>query len=863
MTKRIIAVLLVVSVVLFAVQRASGESPAFHVESQHKSYFPLVRIGARDMGSWSVVVPSGTTNKTLNSSAETTGNFAAAGGATVTRVTTYSWRGSCSYRVQTAADNQGAEFTLSALANAIHYVTLRVYGTLPAAWDWSLDNATYTAPTLVETYGDGWRLYGLQFSAAQANASIKLYVDQSGAGAGDFYMDAIQVEEKSYWTYYADGDQKGCEWNGTAHASTSSRSALSRAGGRVYDLKTDYNFGVVDAIGVGMPPQTNSVDGYAILPGGQLNSIKVQPRVFTLIGIIKGTGADCDLNEARQDLLAILAHDAYPKDADGWQPVVIRYTGADVVKEISAHYEGGLEAAIRLENRIHEKVSIRFIAPDPDWYGIAEASHVLDTNDTATFRYAAGRLKSTGQWDDLGLTANPTTGGEIRAIAVAPDGSVYFGGTFTGMNGVAGRDYVARYVPSTDTWNTVGAGGSVNNSVYAIAIAPNGDVYVGGNFTNLGGANGDYVAYWDVSASTWSPVAAGGIAIVYALAFGLDGTLFIGGSFLNWAGIANADYIALWNGAAYAALGTGMNNSTYALTIGPDGTLYAGGNFTTAGGIAVGYLAQWDDTTWTALNGPTLNATVWGLAISIDGLLYVRGTFTNVGGDANADRMVVWNGTAYSAMGLGVEAPGLLPPSSLTVGPDGMVYIGGHITEAGILAVTDKVAKWNGSMWAYLDVHLPGVTGVGAVAVGSADPVVKSNYDWWVGFDTTGAAAFAGDSAATNGGTASAFPKFIISRSGGTSAELKEIRNETLGLELLFDYDLLDGETLTIDLTPTAKSIVSNFFGPRPDAILANSDFGEWTLQSGSNDVTCFVNVAGAPTVTAFVTYRDSYKSFD
>ena len=98
--------------------------------SEFVIYLPMVE---RAMSNWKVVVPEATTNKALNPSAGTTGNFAAAGGATVSRVTTYGRYGLYSYRVQSAGDNQGMTLTLSVLANAIHYVTLRVRGTLPAA----------------------------------------------------------------------------------------------------------------------------------------------------------------------------------------------------------------------------------------------------------------------------------------------------------------------------------------------------------------------------------------------------------------------------------------------------------------------------------------------------------------------------------------------------------------------------------------------------------------------------------------------------------------------------------------------------------------------------------------------------------
>jgi len=278
--------------------------------------------------------------------------------------------------------------TLSALANAIHYVTMRVRGTLPAAWDWSVDNAAYTAPALIEAIDSNWTLYGLQFPAAQCNGSTLLYVRQNGAGAGDFYVDGVQVEQLTYWTTYCDGDQQGCAWNGADHAATSTRSASSRAGGRVQDIQTDYDFDISGMFGLGTAPQTVIMDEFALLPGGELNTIKVHPRSFNLTGVTRGTSY-ADLHSKLGPLESILAHDAYPQDENGWQPVRLRYTGAVAQKEIAAHYEGGLEGAISATPVCYwQRAAIRFLAEDPYLYppggsgegGAGEAA-LLDTSD--------------------------------------------------------------------------------------------------------------------------------------------------------------------------------------------------------------------------------------------------------------------------------------------------------------------------------------------------------------------------------------------------------------------------------------------------------------------------------------------------
>jgi len=822
------------------------------------------------MSHWQFIKPQATTNMVLNPSAETTGNFGNYNGGVVTRVSTYSNYGLYSYEVTGAVANRGGTFTLSALSNTIHYVSIRFRAD---PYIGGVQIALDAAPTwhnicqpLTPLESGVWTTYYAEIPAAQANGSTTLTLRLNFIGTIE--IDGIQVEAQSEATTYCDGDQEGCYWNGIPHASTSTRSGESRAGGYVRDFKDDYGLGQAEWIGTGMPPLAVSVDPYALLPGGELNNIKTQSRPFSLTGTLKGENCDCNINVARRELVEELAHDTYPKDYDGWQPVRLRYDTVNLddgctaeTRQIEAHYEQGLGANIQLENRIHEKLSLRFIAPDPYWYEVGESAQTLLTRTSVGMRYITGRLKSTGLWDDLGLTANPTTNGNIYAIAHSPiDNMIYVGGDFIGMNGIGGRDYIAQYNPYTDAWATVGAGGSVNDVVRDIAIAPNGDVYIGGDFLNCGGGGGDYVAYYDISGGVWAPVAAGGTGSVYTLSFGQDGTLYIGGTFINWS-VAAGDGIVLWDGAAYAALGSGVAGGAQvrASEILLDGNLVIGGTFTTVGGVGCDKIAEWDGTTWTEV-GPGVNGNVYALAVDRDtGMLYLSGAFTQDQDGQSLSYIASWNGITFASLGSGLNATAW----ALAVAPNSFLYAGGAFTSAGGITLANRAAKWNGASWAHLDIELPGAPIVYAIAFSPADPVIKSNYDVYLGFSTTGVAFSATANTVTNDGTAPAFPRFIFHQVGGTTCRLIQIRNETTGKELLFDYDLLEGEELVIDLTPTEKSVVSNFFGKRFDAILANSDTGEFSLQPGDNNVTVYIDVAGGITLTRYCIWKDTYKSFD
>jgi hypothetical protein len=201
-------------------------------------------------------------------------------------------------------------------------------------------------------------------------------------------------------------------------------------------------------------------------------------------------------------------------------------------------------------------------------------------------------------------------------------------------------------------------------------------------------------------------------------------------------------------------------------------------------------------------------------------------------------------------------------PYAMVIAPDGMLYVVGTITDIDGLAV-QRVAKWNGSTWVQLDVLLPGSPTIWAVDTGPADPILVQNYDIYMGFTTTGAGYYAGTATVNHAGSFLAYPRITVNRSGGTTAELVQIRNETLGAELPFDYDLLDGETLTIELEPGNRSITSSMFGKRMDAVLSAADFGRFTLQPGDNQITCFVDVTGAPTITTNMIWPITYASLD
>jgi len=851
-----------------------------YAQEPHKVFLPIImKFVKSDLkNSWQIVKPVASTNYVLNPSAELTGNFAAIGSATITRVTTYAKYGLNSYRVQTFATNTGLSLTLGTLTNSDHWMTLRIRGTLPKELRLSIGPDSKKV-VFLERIDDYWSLYGAMFGASESNGATSARISQFGTGSGDFFVDGIQIEPLGDWTTYIDGTQDGCEWNGADHASTSSRSGEYIGGGTPQDLYQEYKFFVTKIVGAGASTPNLSIDSYALLPGGELNSIKTEPRQFTLIGkFIADT--EMELHDARQNLIEVL------KLATPGQPLKLRFSGGRVQKEIGVFYQGGLEGDLAefykgLEpiednqwgevSQYIEKASIQLSAPDPYWYEVGESAASLDntsstiysepdTVDSATFRLVAGRLRSTGQWSPLGPPGAGSTQSAVRGLA--EDATyLYMVGEFLNLDGNGSADGIIRYNKQTGIYSAMGTGAV--SFATDVVVAPDGLVYVAGDFASVGGvANTKSIARWNPVSETWSALATGfNNNEAAALAIGLDGTLYIGGTFVS-GGIPNADRVVAWNGTSFSPLGAGVDGTVFALAINPvDGALFVGGSFATAGGVSSPLIARWNPATgtWSALGSGLTGTSVQGAVVRNDGVLFVTGLFTASGTTALSN-IASWNGVSFSPLGAGLDDDGFV----VNIGQDNMLYAGGLFSSAGGINVADRIARWNGYTWAHLDIDLPGSGRINAILPSKyVDPVIKQKYNLFLGFTTIGTGYFAGKFTVTNEGNVPAFPKIVYYRNSGTFAIIETLKNERTGKELLFDYRLLSGETLQIDLTPTNKTITSSFFGSRLDAVLANSDFGTFALLPESNDITTFVAVSGGPVLTAYMLWRDVYDSWD
>lgn len=325
------------------------------------------------------------------------------------------------------------------------------------------------------------------------------------------------------------------------------------------------------------------------------------------------------------------------------------------------------------------------------------AGDALDANGVAAWNGTSWSALGAGLKSDGGFI----TSGDVRALAVL-GGQLYAGGLFASADNKPANNIA---VWNGTTWNAIGAGVSKEfaTSPVVLDLLPVGNtLYVGGNFTRAGGQVISGLAR--VQGTTWS--AAGSALEAYSdieisgLAPAPNGALYVSGNFHSAEG-GQVNNVALLNNGAWEALGQGVVTfgdtpaDIRATTIDDAGRVFIGGQISFAGGVPVKGLAMWDGNYWYDIGGVDGGTVEALLAVGDD--LFVAGSFTTAGG-ISAAHIARWNATSGQWFTLGTGINGAV--NALTYA-DGVLYAGGNFTSAGSTAAFD-VAAWDGANWSPL-----------------------------------------------------------------------------------------------------------------------------------------------------------------
>lgn len=716
----------------------------------------------------SIILPEATTNLVTNPSVEggvTTG-YAAYVGA---MAATYNWQayGAGGLKLTPAVSSESGFYfgTVTLAAGSTYTASITIQGEAGKLYYiWFASTAGALIGSKASWRGTGHKQRIWVTTVEPTGASRRVYVSRDGQYSDQnlWYADGLQVEAKAYPTTYCDGDQKGFLvnefpvpylWNGTPRASTSSRSAQTRSGGREMSL-TMLGFHLLSIIGLGM---AQLVDQSLPLPGlGEMaQGTGTLAREFSLVGELISDGSR-HLSAMLADLENAFKPDLVTKD----QPMILRYQAYEENDpcgdslDIICKYRGGLEGAVT--NHLGDRLSLNFKQYLPLLRNTYDDGIELGYQDTIADANHILRRGIDGVWAAMVTGTNQN----VFAWAQALDGGMFLGGDFTDL-GDANGDSISKW--NGTAFSSLGLGLHTGGGVKALAVGPDGTLYAGGGFEQTGVATLERIGKWD--GANWSALGTGISAaseIVEAIAIGPDGYVYVAGTFTSAGGVA-ANNIAYWDGANWNALGSGITGVpgatvVYALAFAKNGDLYAGGSFTTAGGLVVEGVAKWDGSAWSSPG--YIGGTVYALAVAPNGDVYAGGSFTTTGfvlatgtkvAGVNASRIARWNGAAWSPLGVGVNNI----VRTLAFSPDGfLLYVGGDFTTAGGYLLPDRAAIYNGTAWIPLDVDFPATSAVYSIKFDSTGVL-------YVGFSGTGSAVSA-TVKVPNVGSATTYPVFYF-----------------------------------------------------------------------------------------------------
>lgn len=251
--------------------------------------------------------------------------------------------------------------------------------------------------------------------------------------------------------------------------------------------------------------------------------------------------------------------------------------------------------------------------------------------------------------------------------------------------GLQSQQRLARW--TGEAWEAVG---DLNGQVSALVVH-GGELVAGGSFTEAGGLTVNRVAAFDGAA--WRALGGGVDNSIYAL-HSTETGLVAAGRFAAAGGTA-ATRIARWDGAAWHPLGDGLDGTVNALGT-YQGDLIAGGVFTASGAVDLGGIGRWDGAAWhpmgSGIDAPTLIWGVMALLGTSEGLI-AGGEFTSIDG-VPASGLAVWDGAAWSEFQGGVTRTDTGTPRVFGLRAiDGDLWVAGAFLEAGGRS-SCNIARW-------------------------------------------------------------------------------------------------------------------------------------------------------------------------
>jgi len=718
-----------------------------------------------------------------------------------------------------------------------------------------------------------WQRVEVTLLATETVTNYRVQVTRDSVSSTlPFYVDGVQFEQTDKASTFISGwEGEGYSWEGAAKNSASLRAADCKTGGELLDLEDYCQLVQVTGLGHGDWNQilTKMTSGGDLYQG----HIRKSRQFSIVVDFIGETLGEIEAN--RKAIIDAIRPDLFEGE------MVVRYQGYD---------NSGNEATNPIDIRCiplpatltdtpdlpsHQRAVLNFAIPSGLVDGAYREGGELDlyaefAADFIVRRDPDGRWC---EWNGSGYV-NPLAGvlGAIRDIKEAPNGDIYICGNFTSAGGVANTKGIARWSKANQVWQAVGnpvTGASITE-MYCMEFDAVGDLYIGGVFTTLGGvADANYFAKYTLgtgSPPAWTAVGSGIDSSVFAIKINADGTIYIGGAFTTAGGNSNCNNIAKksLNDNNWLPLANGLNGAVREMKFHPNGNLIIGGSFTDADGANGDYICWWDGSSFksfTSLGATELST--YGYINTID--ITQNGTIIIGGSFTNAggDPNADYV-AAWRGNNWGALSAGGVNGSvrDINCTDNNIIYICGEFSKAGNLTMTDRIVKSVQGVYQPIDIELPGITAIIAILVASDGSLYIGGYFSTTASEENAIAAGAVDLNVSSG-SANTYPRMQIIGPG----KLNSITNYTTGAHIEFnDLTLLPGERLDLNFDPLNLKFTSSWAGRGSVLRYVNpgSDYGNFYLKPGYNTISVFMDKATTTSATkAWMAWKPRFWGID
>lgn len=370
-------------------------------------------------------------------------------------------------------------------------------------------------------------------------------------------------------------------------------------------------------------------------------------------------------------------------------------------KIVSLNTDGSIDTGFHpfLENGISTDGQIRAVAVQPDGKiiigGLFNTYRGLPSKNIA-------RLNADGTMDEA-FKVGTGTNGIVKKIAVASNNKIIIVGDFKTYNGASAIGVAQLKTDGTldDAFNSGGSG--ANNFVNAVSLQTDGRIVIAGDFSTFNGTSRQKLARLNANGtldnSFTTKLSFPGS--IWTTSIQSDGKIIIAGLALEYNGVNVGDIIRLNADGSldktFNSGGVGTDYFVYTSSVQADGKIILGGSFNTYNNIPSKALVRLnvDGSLDTSFNAPVFNksTTLYSSAIQNDGKIIIGGYIPPVATSAGTNIVRLnTDGTLDAAFVTGTGFNSFI--MAVAFQSDGKILGGGNFTSYNQIAI-NYIARLN------------------------------------------------------------------------------------------------------------------------------------------------------------------------